>query len=541
MSATAGRLGLRRGRLPAVTESRLAIGVFALLALYAFVHLYRKGYDTTFYYDEWEFVLGRHGGGLHSFLEPHNEHFSLVPVAIYKLLFATAGLKHYAPYRIVLLVAHLITASLLFAFARPRVGNALALATAALLLFLGAGFEDVLWPFQIGFTAALAFGLGALLLLERDSRRADVGASVLLMLSIASASIGIPIALGAAVYILWRPAGWRRLWVVAVPIAVYALWYLGYGRSSIKRQNLTAAPSYTADEVAGSVSGLAGLSIDWGRALAVAAVGGLVWHLSRVRLISRSFAMLLVAALSFWVLTALARADLNEPAAPRYLYPGGLFVLLIAVEALRGWRPSRFAWGVLGAGVLFAVLAGLGTFHDGANGLRFTDRIVKAEITPLEIGAGLMPATFQPDTQKAPQISAGPYLAAVHDVGSSPAYTEAELARVDDGHRALADSVFVRGYGLRLTTPGPAAFSVADCFVPRPVAGGLEVTIPAGGISLRAKGAQVTLRRFASTYSLPPLAGDASDAELRIPRDRSSRPWYALVQHPAGRVRVCSL
>ena len=329
------------------------------------------------------------------------------------------------------------------------------------------------------------------------------------MLSIASASIGIPIALGAAVYILWRPAGWRRLWVVAVPIAVYALWYLGYGKSSIKRENLTAAPSYTADEVAGAVSAVAGLSIDWGRALAVAAVGGLLWHLSRVRLISRSFAMLLVAAFSFWVLTALARADLNEPAAPRYLYPGGLFVLLIAVEAVRGWRPSRLAYGVLGVGVLFAVLAGLGTFHDGANGLRFTDRIVKAEITPLEIGAGVMPASFQPDTAKAPQISAGPYLAAVRDIGSSPAYTEAELSRSDDGQRALADGVFVRGYGLTLAADTAPAQGFTACVHPQPVAGGVEVAIPAGGISLRAPGAQVTLRRFASTFSLPPLTDDA--------------------------------
>lgn len=539
MSATAARLRLRSGRLSGLTESRLAVGAFALLALFALVHLYRKGYETTFYYDEWGFVLGRHGGGIATFLEPHNEHFSLVPVVIYKLLFATAGLDHYAPYRMVLLVLHVVTASLLFAFARPRAGNALALGAAALLLFLGAGFEDILWPFQIGFVAALACGLGALLLLDRDTRGADVGAMVLLVLGIASASIGIPIALGAAVYIVWRPSGWRRLWVVAVPLFLYALWYLGYGKSSIKRENFTAAPSYTADEVAGSVSAVAGLSIDWGRALGVAAAGGLVWHLSRVRVISRSFAMVLVAALSFWVLTALARADLNEPTASRYLYPGGLFVLLIAVEALRGWRPSRFAFGVVAVGVLFAVVAGLGTFHDGANGLRFTDRIVRAEITPLEIGAGAMPASFQPDTEKAPQISAGPYLDAVRDIGSSPAYTEEELAGIDDGRRALADGVFVRGYGLTLAADTAAAQGLTSCVRPRPVAGGVGVTIPPGGMSLRAPGAQVTLRRFASNFSLPPLTGDPSNAVLRIPRDRSDRPWYALVQHATGRVRAC--
>jgi hypothetical protein len=243
------------------------------------------------------------------------------------------------------------------------------------------------------------------------------------------------------------------------------------------------------------------------------------------------------------VLTAFARADLNTPTASRYLYPGGLFVLLIAVEALRGWRPSRFAWGALGVGVLAAALSGLGTFHDGANGLRFTDRIVKAEITPLEIGAGAMPASFQPDTAKAPQISAGPYLAAVRDIGSSPAYTEAQLAGIEDGRRALADSAFVRGYGLTLAAGVEPAqgFTLTDCVHPRPAAGGVEVTIPPGGMTLRAPGAQVTLRRFASTYSLQPLAGNPSNAVLRIPRDRSGRPWYALVQHATGPVRACGI
>jgi hypothetical protein len=196
---------------------------------------------------------------------------------------------------------------------------------------------------------------------------------------------------------------------------------------------------------------------------------------------------------------------------------------------------------VVAVGGVFAVLAGLGTFHDGANGLRFTDRIVRAEITPLEIGAGVMPASFQPDTQKAPQISAGPYLAAVHDIGSSPAYTEAELARLDDGHRALADGVFVRGYGLKLE-PGRAS-GAGLCTGQSPVAGRIEVPVPTGGggISIHAPGGQVTLRRFASSFTLPPLAGGASDAVLRIPKDRSSRQWYALVQHATGRVGTCQL
>lgn len=51
---------------------------------------------TTFFQDEWSWILTRHGGGLATFSEAHNEPW-LVPVAICKLLFAIVGLRHYWP------------------------------------------------------------------------------------------------------------------------------------------------------------------------------------------------------------------------------------------------------------------------------------------------------------------------------------------------------------------------------------------------------------------------------------------------------------
>src|SRR3954453_22788958 len=163
-----------RDRLAAVPPSRLAVWALAFLTLLALFLLYIKGSGMTFFYDEWGFVVLRHQNTVGVFLEPHNEHFSLVPVIVYKILFATAGLDHYAPYRIVALVLHLIVATLVFVWVRRRAGDVLALAAATLLLFLGAGFEDVLWPFQIGFLFALAAGLGGFLLLELDTRIADI-------------------------------------------------------------------------------------------------------------------------------------------------------------------------------------------------------------------------------------------------------------------------------------------------------------------------------------------------------------------------------
>ena len=556
--ATAGApLG---ARLAAVPRTRLVVGSFALLALLVFVLLYIKGNGMTFYFDEWDFVLRRHRDTVGVFLEPHNEHFSLVPVIVYKILFATAGLDHYEPYRIVALVLHVTIAALVFAWVRRRAGDVLALAGATLLLFLGAGFEDVLWPFQIGFLFALAAGLGAFLLLERDSRVADVAAMILLGISLASASLGIPIALGAAAYLLVRPARRARLWVVVVPLVLYGIWYAGYGKSALKGKNVTAAPSYTADEVAGAVGGVVGLAVEWGRVLAAAAVAGLAVHISRLREWSRSFTMVLTTAASFWVLTALARAHLNEATSSRYLYAGGLFVLLIAAEVVAGRRFSRRALWVVAGVTALAALSGMNMFKKGADGFRFTDRIVRAEITPLEIGGAHMSPLFAPDPPRAPQIVLREYLPAIADIGSSPAYSEAQLAQIDETHRRLADNVFVRGYSLSLvpgaarpTGAAPVALPVAGariqggaaCVTVQPRVLGATVTIsirvPAGGMSLQAPGASVVLRRFASGFEgATPLSGSASRAIVRIPRDRSVRPWYAQLQS-ARAIRACGI
>jgi hypothetical protein len=542
-------------RLATIPRTRLVVGAFAFLALLTFVLLYVKGTDMTFYFDEWDFVLRRHRDTVGVFLEPHNEHFSLVPVIVYKILFATAGLDHYAPYRIVALVLHLTIAALVFVWVRSRAGDVLALAGATLLLFLGAGFEDVLWPFQIGFLFALAAGLGALLLLERESRVADFAAMILLGVSLASASLGIPIALGAGAYLLVRPARRERLWVVVVPLVLYGIWYADYGKSALKGENVTAAPQYTADEVAGAVGGVVGLAVEWGRVLAVAAVAGLALHISRLRTFSRSFVMVLTAAVAFWVLTALARAHLNEATSSRYLYAGGLLVILIAAEVVRGRAFSRRALWVVAVVTALAALSGMNMFKKGADGLRYTDRIVRAEITPLEIGGEHMPPLFFPDRARAPQVVPRDYLPAIADIGSSPAYTEAELARVDEAHRRLADNVFVRGYALALRPggarpagPAPGGRSVrrgGSCVTAHPRLRGATVTIslrvPPGGMSLQAPDASVTLRRFASGYEgATALSGGATRAVLRIPRDRSARPWWAQIQN-ARSVRACGI
>ena len=117
---------------------------------------------------------------------------------------------------------HALVAALLFAYTRKRVGDLLALAAAAVVLFLGTAWPDVLWPFQIGFLSSLAAGIGALLALDREDRRGDVIAAVLLGVALASSSLGLPLLAAAALEVLGRPDRRSRWWIVAAPAVLYA-------------------------------------------------------------------------------------------------------------------------------------------------------------------------------------------------------------------------------------------------------------------------------------------------------------------------------
>ncbi|HZU60404.1 MAG TPA: hypothetical protein VE983_05530, partial [Solirubrobacteraceae bacterium] len=152
------------------------------------IHLTR---GTTFWFDEWNWALYRRTGGLHSLLVPYNGHFSLIPLVIYRVLFATAGAGNYLPYRIMIVLGDLVCAGLLFLYVRRRVGGYLALLAALLILFLGPAWQNLLWPFQIAWLIALAAGMGAFLLLDRQDTPGDALACLLLIVSLASTSVGV--------------------------------------------------------------------------------------------------------------------------------------------------------------------------------------------------------------------------------------------------------------------------------------------------------------------------------------------------------------
>lgn len=532
----------------------LAVAAAGAISIAVLLH---AGRETTFFFDEWDWVQSRRANTLDSFLAPHNGHLSVVPVAIYKLLFAAVGLSSYVPYRLVALGLHLTCAALLFVYLRRRLEPIPAVVLAVIVLLLGFAWQDLLWPFQIGYFGSVAGALGALLLLDRRDRRGDIWASVCIAVSIACSGIGLPVAGAVFVELAWRRDTWRRLWVPIVPVVLYGMWYLSYGESQAKSSNLHLVGSYTLRSAAGASGALAGVHLDNGRYLVGAFAAVVALKLAHDRGASPRLAAVLTLPALFWGLTALSRGHLNEPAASRYLYPGAIFLVLVLAELVRGSMIPRVAAVVL---VVFAAYSIRGNLHEldgGASGLRGVSQHVKAELTALELARPGVAPDYRPDPDRMPQIRAGAYFAAIDALGS-PAESVAALRRQPEEVRSAADRVLLDARRVALgppAVPGGAAPSPAavaggvvtrdqSCVVLTPSSpmASMELAMPMARLEIDAPVApvDVRLRAFADAFSNAPRATvtAGAGATLALPALRRV-PWRVQLSS-SGPLRVCA-
>ena len=342
-----------------VPRARLIVVVGASVAALSILWLSRT---YTFYFDEWDLILSAPDWTWSSYLQPHNEHPVILTRLAYAGLLATAGLRTYLPYMASLLALHAAGAVLLFEIVRRRAGDVVALGCAALLLVLGAGWENLLWAFQIAFVGAVACGLGALLALEGPRTRTRLAVAVLLLTAaVMFSGIGLFFATAAAVRLVVDRDRRRDLgWFVPLGVAVGA-WYLLFGRTGgagaagVQLANLAALPAYVGWGIATSAGGLIGFE---GSAtlvvftVALAAVG-LAWWRRRPDPLALGAAAGLI---SFYALTGLTRAQFgySQAGAGRYVYVGAVFWLILLADAAkylpwRGtWRPALVACAFLG-------------------------------------------------------------------------------------------------------------------------------------------------------------------------------------------------
>jgi hypothetical protein len=218
---------------------RLAPWVLGLAVLASGLLLYHLTQGSSFWGDDWVWITTRRANTIGTFLAPYDGHLSVLPIVIYRLMFAVFGIDSYVPYRGLVIGLSLVVGLLCFEYARPRIGRWPATLTAALVLFVGPGWQDTMWTFQIGWVLALGFGIAALIMLDRRTRAADIAACALTFASICSTSFGIAFALGIAFDVALTRRRWRDAWIPAIPLGLYAIWALHYHPTGINWSEIT--------------------------------------------------------------------------------------------------------------------------------------------------------------------------------------------------------------------------------------------------------------------------------------------------------------
>ncbi len=510
----------------------------AALAVLAFAGIMVAGRRIDIFFDEWSFVLDRRAWTASAFLHPHNEHISVLPVLVYKLWFGIFGLAHHWMLRAVLAALYVGCGVVVYLLARRRVGPWAAVLAGALVLVMGRAAQNIVWAFQIGFVGSVLAGLLAFLALDRRGRRGEVLACAALVASVLCSSLGIPFAIGIAAELAVTRR--RALWVPAVPLAVYAAWWLGYGRgtSTITTTSVEQATTWAYDAAATAAAGAAGLSLEWGRTLLVLMVVAVVWQVARATpQVTPRLLGLVVVAVTFWGLTGAARSVGIAATESRYITLGAVMLILVAVELLRGTRLTRTALVVGAAFVLVAGLASVPWARDYSRGVRAATGEMDAELGALTLVGSSAPAAYRPDPALAPQLTAGRFLDAVRDLGSNPSDTAAQLPGDFNEERQRADRV-LQDLALRVT----AATGAQPRRCRRLPASGIETIVPRRGLLLDGRGrAALRMRRFADDVVNPPspipVAGPTS---VSFARDRSSVPYRVQISPAGGDVRLCA-
>ena len=518
---------------PVVWYAALAI----LLACVAALMLYLTR-GLTFNLDEWIVVTERRGPGAPSLLAPHNEHLSVLIIGMFVAFLKLGGLDAFALFMAPLIALQLALGVLLFVIAKARVGVGVAFAVVLVALLSGLAYENFLIPGQAGQMASIVASVAAFLVLDRPpSKRDDRLLCGLMIVALCSSGLGIPVLVGVAVELLLTPAGRARLWVVGVPFALYVLWYLAFGtnRAGLHDIGLSALWAWTAlNHAAGAMIGER--QIEPGRDFLIVLLVVIAYRAFRVPKASRiRLAAIATLLLSFYGLTAISRLGIAPPSSSRYLTVGLVFLLLMLLEAARGWKIRPWVPYVV---VLLALISiskdSKLAFKDGRNLFLERSERVRASLGAVELlGRDRVEPRFEVAPFAAPFLEAGHWFDTIDDLRGDPSDSPSELLEASADARGFADDTLIRGGGLAL---GPAP---QDAPCPRPWKGatgpvpsrGVRVTAPAEPLTLRA-------RRFGAEWvvvgvlRVPP----GRTVTLRPLPDAATKPY---VLQATGAARVC--
>jgi hypothetical protein len=198
---------------------------FALLAVVAVGIWQFVAADLTFMGDDWK-VLGERTLSVDSLLTPYNEHLSAIPIALLVILRDTIGLGWHAVYLLPVQLGLVLAAAGVLVIATRRQRHRVGLVLAALALFMGSGWDDLLWAWQVGAVISTAAGVWALVCLDTPRPRSGIAAG-LVVVALASSSFGIPFAAAVAALAAIRRKKMAIALLALVGLA-YLAWYARY-------------------------------------------------------------------------------------------------------------------------------------------------------------------------------------------------------------------------------------------------------------------------------------------------------------------------
>jgi hypothetical protein len=360
------RLGSTAGGVPRPGRSeRLAETVHwaTLVAAVAFWAWLDR--NLWFFGDEWDFLVRR---GLayppasdRSIWYPHNEHWSTLPILLWRALYSVFHLGSYWPYLVPLFLAQAGVMHLAWRMCRRNgVDPWIATAAVALLGFLGAGAEDLASAFQFTFVASVLFGYVAFDLLDRAAKdgrvrsRRDILGSLALLASLMCSTIGDAMVIGAAVLLLARRPRQQAVAVLALPVASYLIWFAFIGRLGLSAPadhlslaKVTSLPQYVWFGLSSALGQTFNLEAA-GAALLVGLTAWVIWNFQPLWRENPALLGLFTGSVAFYFVVGLGR-DTTAGATTvvsRYVYVAVAVLLPVMAKALSSvsaWPAARGA------------------------------------------------------------------------------------------------------------------------------------------------------------------------------------------------------
>ncbi len=362
--------------------------------------------NIWFFADDWEFLARRRGTPV-GIWAPHNEHWSTMPLLVYRGLYDLVGLRSYLPSMAVLLGLHVVLAHLLWRLMR-RCGadDWIATALAAMFLLLGAGWECLVFPFAMNFTGALLFGLVAVLLVDHDGRLGarDLLAWVVGSVALAWSGVALTMVAVMGITVLLRRGVRDAALAVSVPTLVFAAWFLAVGHGSASTTPPTASqllgvPTFVWTGFTHAVEGVTGLP-GAGPVLLLGLLVLLLRHPRGRRHRSAAVAAGL-GAVVFMTLTGVGRIALGMGAADPSRYVYVLCALLLPVTGMvltRLGRSSAAAFAVVLVAIGAATVQGAGQLVAAARDrvalLSPAEHQILAAVRLVESGAPLIAGPY---------------------------------------------------------------------------------------------------------------------------------------------------